>query len=935
MKKIISFLIALGFFATVTTAFAAQGDILFGSANPAINNRLSIGASSTCLLSNGSVPLWGSTCGSGGSGTNYFSNSGATTTLTTGSVLLAKTIVATSSVMSPFFVGTSSTQSSSFGTGGAEVTVGQGLVVAPSIFGTDTGSGLSLSPGGNFGSVTNTGAYTDGTLSAGTPGQILEAVSGPATQWVATSSLGFSGTNFFTNVSASTSLTTGSNLLAGTGTFGSVIATGTLRAIGQTTIATASSTGLTVTATSTLSGIRLTNLTKTFLAVDSSGNVIATTTPSGGGGSIGGSIAASQIAFGSGSNAIEGTSNATLDSSGNAFFNGNSTVGGSVVVNTLESPSDSDTYLRYTEQSGIINQIQIGDISGLYGGTLYDFGDQNFSDDTGTFALGGGDLSLGGLGPGVNGRIDIYDNANNFSEIKSLGSSLFFGTPTGNQVIFDSNANITGQNIIATGTLAVTGKTTLANASSTGLTVTATSTLTGIKLTNLTSTFLAVDANHNVIATTTPSGGTNYFTNSSATTSLSTGSILTAGVGTFGTIIATGTLTAHQINYPNGAAMVNSSSQIFYSLGDPLTDSSENLYAQLGINANGSFGTAGMVLQSGGSGGNAKWVATSSLGISGGSGNSAFTIGNGQIHNATTSDMVGIGSSTPIATLSVQGSTTAPTRDLFDVASSSGANIFSIQPGGNLVGSGSMFLANNNQFSITGNGGNSLSLSLDSSNNAKLNDTVGFSGIAIQTNSGAITLNTGGTASLTVLSGGNASLNNITTIQSSGNVGVGTSTPASVLDVNGNITDESVPSCTNGLITAATGTIQCSILPVSIATTSNYIGLTAGKNLGSFVTGAATSSVEIGGYIKVRSVSVDVVSFGVSYVDENGNSQAYFVAPSGATSVSIATTGLYNFPQMQLRVAPSTTVLVQAVLTTGTGSITYDSGDNIKLISAN
>lgn len=795
MKSLTKILISLALFLPSSMAFASTFQTNQGgtgtSTVPTIGQVL-VG------LSDGSyAPVATSSLGiSGSGGTNYFTNSGATTTLTTGSVLLAKTIVATSSVTAPYFVGTSSTQSSSFGTGGAQVTVGQGEVVAPSIFGTDTGSGLSLSPGGNFGSVTNTGAYTDGTLSAGTPGQILEAVSGPATQWVATSTLGFSGTNFFTNVSASTSLTTGSNLLAGIGTFGSVIATGTLRAIGQTTLATASSTGLTVTATSTLSGIRLTNLTKTFLAVDSNGNVIATTTPSGGSTSPGGSD--SNIQYNS-SGAFAGTSNATLDSSGNSTFNGNVTSNGSVVVNTLESPSDSDTYLRYTEQSGIINQIQIGDISGLYGGTLYDFGDQNFSDDTGTFALGGGDLSLGGLGPGVNGRIDIYDNANNFSEIKSLGSSLFFGTPTGNQVIFDSNANITGQNIIATGTLAVTGKTTLANASSTGLTVTATSTLTGIKLTNLTSTFLAVDANHNVIATTTPSGGgTNYFTNSAATTSLSTGSILTAGVGTFGTINATGTLTAKQLNYPNGAAMVNSSSQIFYGLGDPLTDTSENLYAQLGINANGSFGTAGMVLQSGGSGGNTKWVATSSLGISGGSGNSAFTIGNGQIHNATTSDMVGIGSSTPIATLSVQGSTTAPTRDLFDAASSSGANIFSIQPGGNLVGSGSMFLANNNQFSITGNGGNSLALSLDSSNNAKLNDTVGFSGIAIQTNSGAITLNSGGTASLTILNGGNASLNNITAIQSSGYVGIATGTPAYEFSIasttNANINNFSIDS---------------------------------------------------------------------------------------------------------------------------------------------
>lgn len=82
------------------------------------------------------------------------------------------------------------------------------------------------------------------------------------------------------------------------------------------------------------------------------------------------------------------------------------------------------------------------------------------------------------------------------------------------------------------------------------------------------------------------------------------------------------------------------------------------------------------------------------------SGNNAWLIGNGLIFNATTSDKVGIGSTSPIATLSVQGTTSSPTRDLFDVASSTGANVFSILSNGN-VGIGTS--APTSPFSVANN----------------------------------------------------------------------------------------------------------------------------------------------------------------------------------------------------------------------------------------
>jgi hypothetical protein len=77
-------------------------------------------------------------------------------------------------------------------------------------------------------------------------------------------------------------------------------------------------------------------------------------------------------------------------------------------------------------------------------------------------------------------------------------------------------------------------------------------------------------------------------------------------------------------------------------------------------------GTLGMMLQSTGTG--TRWIATSSLGISGGSGNSAFTIGNGLIYNATSTDFVGIGTTTPVNALTVLSATAPQFRAAYDAS---------------------------------------------------------------------------------------------------------------------------------------------------------------------------------------------------------------------------------------------------------------------------
>jgi hypothetical protein len=53
-------------------------------------------------------------------------------------------------------------------------------------------------------------------------------------------------------------------------------------------------------------------------------------------GTIGGSIASGQVAYGSGANTITGSSNATVDSSGNGYFAGNVGIGTSVPAYKLD-----------------------------------------------------------------------------------------------------------------------------------------------------------------------------------------------------------------------------------------------------------------------------------------------------------------------------------------------------------------------------------------------------------------------------------------------------------------------------------------------------------------------------------------------------------------------------------------------------------------------
>lgn len=161
------------------------------------------------------------------------------------------------------------------------------------------------------------------------------------------------------------------------------------------------------------------------------------------------------------------------------------------------------------------------------------------------------------------------------------------------------------------------------------------------------------------------------------------------------------------------------------------------------IRATGNPGTTGMVLQTTGSA--IQWVSTSSLAITG-TGNAAFTIGNGVIYNATSTDLVAIGSTTAIATLNVKGKGgTNP----FIVASSTGAQLLTLLQNGNF-----------------GIGISAPSTRLDVNGTAQAGNFVATSSTATSTFAGGLTA--GGATTLVV---------------TNSSVGIGTAAPAQKFDL--------------------------------------------------------------------------------------------------------------------------------------------------------
>lgn len=97
---------------------------------------------------------------------------------------------------------------------------------------------------------------------------------------------------------------------------------------------------------------------------------------------------------------------------------------------------------------------------------------------------------------------------------------------------------------------------------------------------------------------------------------------------------------------------------------------------------------------------------------------------------------------------------------------------------------------------------------------------------------------------------------------------------------------------------------------------------TSAGNVTTFTVGASTATFNISTYINVTAVSVDVIQGQVTYTDENNTSQTISLS-----SLSAIGNSAYN--PVTIRAKNATVITVKTNLTTGAGSITFDTGARI------
>lgn len=122
----------------------------------------------------------------------------------------------------------------------------------------------------------------------------------------------------------------------------------------------------------------------------------------------------------------------------------------------------------------------------------------------------------------------------------------------------------------------------------------------------------------------------------------------------------------------------------------------------------------------------------------------------------------------------------------------------------------------------------------------------------------------------------------------------------------------------------STGVIE-KIPNSSIPTTQASADLTAQSaagNVTTFTVGASTATFNISSYINVTAVSVDVIQGQITYTDENNTAQTISLS-------SLSAIGNSTYSPTTIRAKNATVITVKTNLTTGAGSITFDTGARI------
>lgn len=117
------------------------------------------------------------------------------------------------------------------------------------------------------------------------------------------------------------------------------------------------------------------------------------------------------------------------------------------------------------------------------------------------------------------------------------------------------------------------------------------------------------------------------------------------------------------------------------------------------------------------------------------------------------------------------------------------------------------------------------------------------------------------------------------------------------------------------------GKVTSAIFPITQAT-ADLTAQSAAGNVTTFTVGASTATFNISTYINVTAVSVDVIQGQITYTDENNTAQTVSLA-------NISAIGNSAYSPITIRAKNATVITVKTNLTTGAGSITFDTGARI------
>lgn len=117
------------------------------------------------------------------------------------------------------------------------------------------------------------------------------------------------------------------------------------------------------------------------------------------------------------------------------------------------------------------------------------------------------------------------------------------------------------------------------------------------------------------------------------------------------------------------------------------------------------------------------------------------------------------------------------------------------------------------------------------------------------------------------------------------------------------------------------GTIASSSVPQNQAS-ADLTAQSAAGNVTTFTVGASTATFNISTYINVTAVAVDVIQGQITYTDENNTAQTVSLA-------NISAIGNSTYNPVTIRAKNGTVITVKTNLTTGAGSITFDTGARI------